>query len=140
MTAPIGARSDSLLDDLVMTALNPFAAESAGLRDAFGRPYIPAVSPRLKLLLALIFATFAVLGATGAYLTSIRLLDLSSGQTYTTPFKYWMLLGHVGIGLVMLLPFLLFGLLHWRSAYSRPNRRAVRLGIILFVVGILVCA
>jgi tetratricopeptide (TPR) repeat protein len=115
-------------------------ATSNGLNDAWGRPYIPAVGPRLKFLLALIFAAFAVLGASGAYLSSIRWLDTLSGRTYTTPFKYWMLIFHIGIGLISLLPFLIFGILHWRSAWSRPNRYAVKLGILLFLTGILICA
>src|SRR5579864_6103989 len=104
-------------------------ASSKGLSDAWGRPYIPAVSPRLKFLLALIFAAFAVLGASGAYLSSIRWLDALTGRTYTTPFKYWMLILHIGVGLVALLPFFVFGILHWRSAHNRPNRYAVKLGI-----------
>src|SRR5205085_7802939 len=80
---------------LDMNDVNPFADVDTGLRDAFGRPYVPAVSPRLKLVLALIFAAVAVLGASGAYLSSVRLLEFVSGQTYTKPFKYWMLIGHV---------------------------------------------
>ena len=112
---------------------------NTGLRDAFGRPYIPAVSPRLKVVLAAIFAAVAVLGASGAYLSSIRLLDLFSGKTYTTPFKYWMLIVHVAIGAVMVVPFLAFGIAHWISARSRPNRHAVRLGLWMFAVGVLVC-
>jgi tetratricopeptide (TPR) repeat protein len=114
-------------------------ASSNGLSDAWGRPYIPAVGPRLKFLLALIFAAFAVLGASGAYLSSIRWLDALTGRTYTTQFKYWMLLLHVAVGLIALLPFLVFGFLHWRSARTRSNRYAVKLGIILFFTGILVC-
>src|SRR5262249_45007134 len=115
------------------------SAAPAALRDAWGKPYIPAVSPRLKVLLAFIFLAAAALGATGAYLSSIRWLDSLTGRTYTTPFKYWMLLAHIVIGLVALLPFLAFGFLHWLSARKRTNRLAVRLGIVLFLAGVLVC-
>jgi tetratricopeptide (TPR) repeat protein/mono/diheme cytochrome c family protein len=107
--------------------------------DPWGQRYVPALSPRLKLLLALIFGFVAVLGATGAYLTSIRCLDYFTGQTYTKPFKYWMLILHVGVGLLGLLPFLAFGLVHWRTARNRPNRQAVKLGLAMFVVGVVVC-
>ncbi len=112
---------------------------SHDIRDAWGRPYVPAVGPRLKLILAFIFASVALLGATGAYLFSIRWLDALSGRTYTTPFKYWMLILHVGVGLIALLPFLVFGSWHWRTASRRPNKSAVRLGIALFLVGVVVC-
>ena len=113
---------------------------TGGLRDAWGQPYIPAVGTRLKFVLAFIFVAVAALGATGAYLASIRWLDFFTGKTYTTPFKYWMLLAHLAIGLIALVPFLAFGILHWISARTRPNRRAVKLGTLLFLVGIVVCA
>src|SRR5712691_11967663 len=122
-----------------MSTETPDTGVSAGVRIAI-RPYIPAVSPRLKILLALIFATFAVLGATGAYLTSVRLLEYFTGQTYTKPFKYWMLIGHIGVGVLMTAPFIMFGVLHWLTARTRSNRYAIKLGIILFFTGLLVCA
>src|SRR5262245_31307022 len=115
-------------------------ASSPGPTDFWGRPYIPAVGPRLKILLALIFAAVAVLGASGAYLSSIRWLDALSGHTYTTPFKYWMLIFHIAVGVLALIPFLVFGIAHWRSARNRPNQYAVKLGILMFLTGVLVCA
>jgi hypothetical protein len=115
-------------------------ASSPGPTDFWGRPYVPAVGPRLKILLALIFAAVAVLGASGAYLSSIRWLDALSGRTYTTPFKYWMLIFHIAVGVVMLLPFLVFGIVHWSTARNRPNQRAVKFGILMFLTGVLVCA
>lgn len=110
-----------------------------GPTDFWGRPYIPAVGPRLKILLALIFAAVAVLGASGAYLASIRWLDALTGKTYTTSFKYWMLILHIAVGVVMLLPFLAFGIVHWRTARNRPNQYAVKLGILMFLTGVAVC-
>ncbi len=121
-------------------SLESSAALAPGLRDAWGKPYIPAVGTRLKFILAFIFVAVAALGATGAYLSSIRWLDYFSGKTYTTPFKYWMLLAHIALGLIALIPFLAFGVLHWSSARHRPNRRAVKLGTLLFFTGIVVCA
>ena len=52
-----------------------------------------------------IFACVAVLGATGAYLGAITLLNwYKSPQTYTTPFTLWMFLAHVGIGVAAIRP------------------------------------
>ena len=102
--------------------------------------YVPAIGPRLKVLLALIFASVAVLGATGAYLGAITFLNwYKSPQTYTSPFTLWMFIGHVGIGVAAILPFLVFGAYHFATARNRPNRVAVRLGLLLFTTGILVC-
>ncbi|MBY0456368.1 MAG: hypothetical protein K2V38_03450 [Gemmataceae bacterium] len=104
-------------------------------------PYVPAIGPKLRVLLLATFGLFAFLGATGAYLGAVSLLNYAQKpHSYTTPFALWVFLAHVAIGVIGTLPFFLFGGLHWASARNRPNRRAVRLGIILFAAGVLVCA
>lgn len=107
--------------------------------DRKGRIYEPAVGPRLRILLALIFASVALLGASGFYLLAIRAVDMSSAHTLTGFFSLGMTLFHVLLGVVIIVPFLIFGFIHYTSARHRPNRRAVRLGIVLFITGILVC-
>ena len=103
--------------------------------------YVPAIGPKLKVVLAAIFAFVAVLGATGAYLSAVTFLNwYKSPQTYTSPFTLWMFIGHVGIGVAAILPFLFFGAYHFITARTRPNKIAVRLGLIMFATGILVCA
>jgi hypothetical protein len=95
----------------------------------------------LRVILAVVFAGVAVLGATGAYLAAITLMNevaAEPGQTFTTPFTFWMLLAHIGIGIVFLVPFFLFGTSHLITARKRPNRAAVRRGLVVFAFGILV--
>jgi tetratricopeptide (TPR) repeat protein len=108
------------------------------LRDIQGRPYEPAVSPALKWLLAFIFAGAAVLGATGVYLGSISLLEKAQDAISTNAFTLWMYLVHVLVGILLVLPFLIFGVRHWAGARHRPNRRAVRLGKGLFLTSLVV--
>src|SRR5262249_14794658 len=118
------------------------AAEAAPVRyrDRLGRPYEPAVSPRLRILLALIFAAVAILGATGIYLLSISVFQIVKQQSLENfYFPLWMILVHVLVGVAIIIPFLFFGFAHLSSARNRPNRRAVRLGILLFITGIAVC-
>ena len=104
-------------------------------------PYVPAIGPRLRVLLLVVFGLFAVLGATGVYLSAVTLLNRArSPANYTTPFSLWVFLFHVVVGLVGTAPFLAFGLYHWWTARKRPNRVAVRLGVLLFLAGLLVCA
>src|SRR5262249_28098038 len=104
-----------------------------------GRPYEPAVSPRLRILLALIFAAVAILGASGIYLLAISVLEIvKKPQTFQNFFSLSMILVHVLVGVAIILPFLFFGFGHLSSAKNRPNRRAVRLGISLFITGIAV--
>jgi tetratricopeptide (TPR) repeat protein len=123
------------------TPLSTPAATAAPVRfrDRQGRPYEPAVGPRLRILLAFIFATVAVLGATGIYLLAIRILEwINHPRIYQNFFSLWMVLVHIVVGVVLVLPFVIFGLAHLRTARHRPNRRAVRLGVTLFVTGLAV--
>ncbi|MBA4191641.1 MAG: hypothetical protein C0467_26985 [Planctomycetaceae bacterium] len=88
-----------------------------------------------------VFGTFAFLGATGVYLSAITLLNYArSPNNFTTPFSLWMFLAHTVVGVLGTLPFLFFGVAHWLSARLRPNRIAVRLGVLLFLSGLAVCA
>jgi tetratricopeptide (TPR) repeat protein len=106
---------------------------NAPLVDRRGRAYTPAVSPRLKLLLAVIFAVVALLGANSVYLVAITIL----GEEYQNQFYMLMFLMHLALGLLLLLPFLVFALGHLATAYNRPNRRAVRAGIALLTVSVI---
>ncbi len=98
------------------------------------RRYIRAVGPRLRLLLFGIFGLVALLGANSAYLVSITFLEWVRQQTYQNYFYQVMFLVHLVLGLLLVLPFLVFGICHIRNAFNRPNRRAVRVGYALFAV------
>src|SRR5262245_44662158 len=103
-------------------------------------PYVPAVAPHLRALLMFIFFMVALLGATGIYLFALRALEWYQDQTLQTLFSLWMMLVHVGVGIVLLIPFLYFGISHLITARNRPNRVAVRLGISLFITSLVVGA
>jgi tetratricopeptide (TPR) repeat protein len=101
--------------------------------------YVPAVGPQLRNLLFLVFGAFAILGATGAYLATITLLNWAdSSRLFTTPFTFWMLLAHCGFGLLGMAVFLIFGGIHLVTAWHRTNRRAVRLGLLVLGLGLVV--
>ncbi|RLS39273.1 MAG: hypothetical protein DWH82_06125 [Planctomycetota bacterium] len=98
--------------------------------------YVPALGNGLKILLAVIFAAFAILSASGFYLTAIRVLESVRDQVLTTAFTHWIYLVHIGVGLLLGLPFVWFGAYHWVTSRNRPNRVAIRLGIIVFFLGL----
>jgi tetratricopeptide (TPR) repeat protein len=103
------------------------------------KPYIPAIGPRLRILLYIVFAGFAFLAATGIYLLVISVMNrVNTNQLYTTGFTFWMLFVHIAVGVVGVAPFVVFGVTHWWSARKRDNRVAVRLGVILFLLGVVV--
>jgi tetratricopeptide (TPR) repeat protein len=109
------------------------------LLDARGNLYEPAIGPRLKILLVSIFASVAILGASAVYLLAIRIINwIHAPVDYTTQFTIWMFFAHAAVGLLATLPFLIFGSIHLLTARRRKNRVAVRLGIALFITGIIV--
>ena len=100
------------------------------------RRYVPAVGPRLRKLLAVVFALFALLTVNAAYLVGVTILERATGQTYQNWFYLVMFLIHLALGLSLVLPFLVFGLTHIRNSLNRPNRRAVYVGFGLFAVAL----
>ena len=100
--------------------------------------YVRAVTPGLRKLLWVVFVLVALLGANSAYLSAIAGMQWVTGEVYQTHFYFLMLLGHIVGGLLLVLPLVLFGSLHIRNAYNRRNRRAVRVGYVLFAVSIAV--
>ncbi len=96
------------------------------------RTYVPAVGPRLRWVLFAVFGLFAVLGANSLYLGAVTLFEWLSGQTYQDYFYQIMFLLHLVLGLIIIVPVLVFALRHLSNAWPRPNRRAVRAGLALF--------
>jgi tetratricopeptide (TPR) repeat protein len=101
------------------------------------RIYVPAVSPRLRWLLLGVFVLFALLGVNAVYLASITALEWATGRTYQDYFYQYMFLGHLVLGLLLIIPFLLFGISHLLAARRRPNRNAVRIGYVLLAICLL---
>lgn len=100
------------------------------------RKYVRAVGPRLRLVLYCIFGLVALLGANSAYLASITFLEWVKSLTYQNYFYQCMFLAHLVLGLLLVLPFVIFGAFHIKNAYNRPNRRAVRVGYLLFAISL----
>ena len=101
------------------------------------KKYVRAVGPRLRLLLYVVFALFAVLGANSVYLSAITFLEWSRGLTYQNYFYMVMFGAHLVLGLLIVLPVIIFGCIHIKNSHDRPNRRAVRVGYALFFIAIM---
>jgi tetratricopeptide (TPR) repeat protein len=101
--------------------------------------YVRAVGPRLRVLLLVVFGLFALLGANSVYLSSITFLnwlDRDKGVSYENYFYQFQFLAHLVLGLLIVLPVIIFGLIHLKNSHDRPNRRAVRVGYALFAVSL----
>src|SRR5881628_2347294 len=104
------------------------------------KKYVRAVGPRLRLLLLFIFGLVAVLAANSVYLSAVTFLEwlkAGSNQTYQNWFYMVMFGTHLGLGLLLVLPVVVFGIIHIRNAHDRPNRRAVKVGYSLFAVSLI---
>ena len=100
------------------------------------KKYVRSVGPRLRLLLYFIFSLVALLGANSVYLTGITFLQWITKASYENYFYQFMFLAHLVLGLLLATPFVIFGALHIKNAHDRPNRRAVRVGYLLFAISL----
>jgi tetratricopeptide (TPR) repeat protein len=100
------------------------------------KKYVRAVGPRLRILLYFVFGLFALLGANSVYLSSITFLEWWRGLTYQNYFYMIMFGAHLVLGLIIVLPVIIFGCIHIKNSHDRPNRRAVRVGYALFAIAL----
>lgn len=120
-----------------MTPMHPQPEARPATLDRAGRRYEPALGVRLKTFLFVLFLATALLGVSGIYLLSVRALEwLRAPEVYTSQFTLWMFVGHIALGVLISVPFLAFGIAHYVTSRNRRNRRAIRLGMWLFGIGI----
>ena len=99
-----------------------------------------AVGPRLRKLLHVVFGLLALLGVNSAYLLSITLLEWRTGRTYQNYFYQLMFLFHLVLGLALIGPVVVFGCVHRAHTRHLPNRRAMKVGYVLFATSLLLLA
>jgi len=96
------------------------------------------IGPRLRVLLVVVLTLFSLLFANGVYLASITWTQHFTGEVYEDLFYQFMFLGHLVLGLVLILPVIVFGVVHMLAARNRRNRRAVKIGYVLFGMAVMV--
>src|SRR5260221_473136 len=88
----------------------------------------PTIWIALRILFVTVLVLLALLGANSAYLISITGLEALSGHVYQNYFYQMMFLVHVALGLLLIVPFVVFGTIHMLNTRHRKNYRAVRVG------------
>jgi Cytochrome c554 and c-prime len=83
-------------------------------------------------------ALVAVLAANSLYLAAITVTEWITGGTEQRLVYQWMFLGHLALGLLLIVPFLVFVAVHLPAALRRPNPTAVRRGYLLAGLSFLV--
>jgi tetratricopeptide (TPR) repeat protein len=102
---------------------------------------VRAVGPRLRVILLFIFGLVALLAANSVYLSAISFLEWLKSNPNTTyqNWFYMVMFGtHLALGLLLVLPVIVFGAVHIKNAHNRPNRRAVKVGYVLFAISLTV--
>ena len=92
----------------------------------------PVVGRRLRQLLFVVLALFALLVVNSAYLGAVTWRQWLTGEMLEDAAYQAMFLAHLALGLLITAPAVIYGALHLRRAIGRPNRLAVRLGLTLF--------
>jgi tetratricopeptide (TPR) repeat protein len=100
----------------------------------------PAVSPRLRVLLATVLAVFGLLAVNSLYLGLVTFLEWWQQRGIQDHFYQLMFLFHLVVGLALVVPAAVFIGSHLRRVWHRPNRNAVRagLGLLAAIVALLV--
>ncbi len=96
----------------------------------------PVVTPGLRRLLLVVFGLFSLLGINALYLGSVTFVEWMSGETIQDYLYQLMFLGHLVLGLLLIVPLVVYGLRHMARARNRPNRRAVKVGYALFATAL----
>lgn len=96
-------------------------------------PLQPVVTPALRKLLGLAGILLGLLLINSLYLVAVTLGELATGRILENRIYLLMFLGHLVLGLIAVLPVLVFAGLHLRRAWRRPNRYAVRAGLALLL-------
>ena len=94
------------------------------------------VTPRMRWLLLGTLVLFALLSIDSIYLSAITFLEWRTGERRQNAFYLWMFLGHLVLGIAIVLPAVAFGAWHWKRSHHHPNRRAVRMGNVTFVAAL----
>lgn len=97
-----------------------------------------AIGPRLRIVFNVMLFLLALIGANSAYLLGVKALEWWTAQTYQDYFYICMFLMHIIVGLLIVIPFLAFGIVHMKNTKDRKIRRTVNIGYALFAVCIVI--
>ena len=96
------------------------------------------VGPGLRKLLVAVLVLFSLLVVDSVYLATITFLQWLNDVTLENAVYQTAFLAHLVLGVVIIVPSIVYAILHLRRAIDRPNRIAVRLGLALFATLIVV--
>ena len=96
-----------------------------------------AIGPKLRKVLVVVFVLFAILFINSSYLSLLTLTEWLSGESLQDQTYLYMFLMHLILGLILIIPLLIYGLIHIGNTKHRRNKRAIKAGYALFVFALL---
>ena len=84
----------------------------------------PVVTPALRKVLVVMLVLFALLVLDSAYLGAVDLVQWWTGRSIEHGGYILAFLAHIVLGLLITVPFIIYGIQHARRGHARPNRRA----------------
>lgn len=94
----------------------------------------------MRKLLVVVLVGFAVLVVDSVYLGAITFLQWLNDVNLEDEVYQSAFLVHLALGFAIVVPAIVYAILHLRRAYDRPNRLAVRLGLVLFATVLVLLA
>lgn len=95
-----------------------------------------AVGPKLRILLRFIFVLFALLIINSLYLSTITFFEWLNGKILQDQMYLYMFLSHLVLGLVIIIPVIIYGFIHISNTKHRRNKRAIKAGYFLFIASL----
>ena len=96
------------------------------------------VGPGMRKLLVVVLVLFAILIVDSVLLATVTFVEWRRGIELQNVAYQSVFLVHLALGFLITAPALIFAAMHLRRAIGRPNRLAVRLGLTLFIVVLVV--
>ena len=78
-----------------------------------------AIGPRLRVVFTIMLVLLATIAANSVYLIGVKTLEWWTSQTYQDFFYICMFLMHIVVGILIVVPFLVFGFVHMRNTKDR---------------------
>ncbi|MCY3858099.1 MAG: multiheme c-type cytochrome [Gammaproteobacteria bacterium] len=107
------------------------------MSDRVASQSVAVITKGMRRLLVVVLVVISLLVVDSVYLSVVSFVQALTGQIIENAFYQVMFLVHLVLGVLVIVPTLVFGAMHLRRAITRPNRTAVRLGLGLFVTVLL---
>ena len=98
----------------------------------------PVINRWLKLLLGAVFLLTGLMLVNSVYLISVTLAEHILQIDLQNTSYLLMFLAHLALGLLLVIPLVVFGLLHYRRAHRHPNRYARLAGMTLYLSALVI--